>query len=575
MPRPSRRSRSAFPDEPFVMPNESDLHAFREEERARALEERALAMRTSVRDKTTFTSRVGGAVAAARAEANAAAADEDDDATGAAASTAKGPSAPAPTRRQPPETMTDFIAKKREIFLVQMALDTKHAEIRKLEERATRREEALARSERMLEEDAARFDAFLKENDLKVQEAIRQGELEAKRKNDKVQEIKRLNANITIARGELGKREERLNDCERYKEFLDGLTPPEFFEEQDEIRRGRRAARRAARQAKRDEHARMIQDAADLEAEIPVKEQLLAEATRRGRKAEEAARADLEASKEAASEARRRIPDTSPPPSPPNDDSDEDTPMYFVRPSQLPELFSRLEEKNLFLMQNGQEAEEALEHLRNKQREMEEAMDAETNALRAQIDDLRRAIAEREEKAAEFRSRDARDAAARKKPAKRTTASAPPGKSAGGAVAVGSNIPLEKLAERVGEVYSRCGFDYDPSMSTIQMLTQIESKLERCLAITDEMPETYVRESEKARERVRRGIQRLEKAEQDKAEAEERAAKSLERSLAPVKKKAGKPMMTRSLPPSRKKKIVKPQIDPEEAALMEFLATDF
>ena len=42
--------------------------------------------------------------------------------------------------------MTDFIAKKREIFLVQMALDTKHAEIRKLEERATRREEALARS---------------------------------------------------------------------------------------------------------------------------------------------------------------------------------------------------------------------------------------------------------------------------------------------------------------------------------------------------------------------------------------------------------------------------------------------
>ena len=179
--------------------------------------------------------------------------------------------------------------------------------------------------------------------------------------------------------------------------------------------------------------------------------------------------------------------------------------MYFVRPSQLPELFSRLEEKNLFLMQNGQEAEEALEHLRNKQREMEEAMDAETNALRAQVDDLRRAIAERRRRRRSFEAA-TRDAAARKKPAKRTTASAPPGKSAGGAVAVGSNIPLEKLAERVGEVYSRCGFDYDPSMSTIQMLTQIESKLERCLAITDEMPETYVRESEKARERVRAGF---------------------------------------------------------------------
>ena len=390
------------------MPNESDLHAFREEERARALEERALAMRTSVRDKTTFTSRVGGAAAAARAEANAAAADEDDDATGAAASTAKGPSAPAPTRRQPPETMTDFIAKKREIFLVQMALDTKHAEIRKLEERATRREEALARSERMLEEDAARFDAFLKENDLKVQEAIRQGELEAKRKNDKVQEIKRLNANITIARGELGKREERLNDCERYKEFLDGLTPPEFFEEQDEIRRGRRAARRAARQAKRDEHARMIQDAADLEAEIPVKEQLLAEATRRGRKAEEAARADLEASKEAASEARGGS-RTRPRPHRPRTTTVTRIRLCILFDRRNSPSSSRGWRRRIFsLMQNGQEAEEALEHLRNKQREMEEAMDAETNALRAQIDDLRRAIAEREEKAAEFRSRDAR-----------------------------------------------------------------------------------------------------------------------------------------------------------------------
>lgn len=40
-------------------------------------------------------------------------------------------------QRQPEkENMTEFIAKKREIFLVQMSLDTKRAEITKLEERA-------------------------------------------------------------------------------------------------------------------------------------------------------------------------------------------------------------------------------------------------------------------------------------------------------------------------------------------------------------------------------------------------------------------------------------------------------
>ncbi len=49
-----------------------------------------------------------------------------------AAALASGPS----SRRPEKENMTDFLAKKREIFLVQMSLDTKRAEITKLEERA-------------------------------------------------------------------------------------------------------------------------------------------------------------------------------------------------------------------------------------------------------------------------------------------------------------------------------------------------------------------------------------------------------------------------------------------------------
>merc|ERR1712196_2550 len=76
-------------------------------------------------------------------------------------------------RRREKENMADFIAKKREMFLVQMSLDTKREEIRKLEERAQQREEALRKSEQMLEEDAIRFDTFLKENDKKAHEAIK------------------------------------------------------------------------------------------------------------------------------------------------------------------------------------------------------------------------------------------------------------------------------------------------------------------------------------------------------------------------------------------------------------------
>ncbi len=67
-----------------------------------------------------------------------------------------------------------------------MALDTKREEIRKLEDKASMREDALKKSEQMLEEDAIRFDTFLKENDKKAHDAIKLAERETKLKQDKV-----------------------------------------------------------------------------------------------------------------------------------------------------------------------------------------------------------------------------------------------------------------------------------------------------------------------------------------------------------------------------------------------------
>lgn len=39
------------------------------------------------------------------------------------------------------------------------------------------------------------------------------------------------------------------------------------------------------------------------------------------------------------------------------EDSDDDYPLYFKNPDQLLEMFAGLEEKNLFLIQQGQDAE--------------------------------------------------------------------------------------------------------------------------------------------------------------------------------------------------------------------------
>jgi hypothetical protein len=59
------------------------------------------------------------------------------------------------------------------MFLLEYSLSVKRDEIKKLDEIARQREEAIKTSEKLLDENAARFDAFLKENNLKTMEATR------------------------------------------------------------------------------------------------------------------------------------------------------------------------------------------------------------------------------------------------------------------------------------------------------------------------------------------------------------------------------------------------------------------
>jgi hypothetical protein len=154
-------------------------------------------------------------------------------------------------RRQEKENMAEFLAKKRDMFLIQMSLDTKKQEIQmyyssisfssvsfssldsssrnRLEEKAQMKEDALKKSELMLEEDAMRFDAFLKDNDRKAHEAMQRADRETKRKQEKVAEIKRLNQEISKVENDMSKYEEKLTACLKYKEFLDKLTPPEYL----------------------------------------------------------------------------------------------------------------------------------------------------------------------------------------------------------------------------------------------------------------------------------------------------------------------------------------------------------
>ena len=131
-------------DNPFHVPVDEEVFALRDEEAQRKRAEREQAKQQHVWEKGV-KKNPSAAMMAELAGSDGSAALQQSKLNLVAAATRD--------RRKEKEHMGEFIAKKREMFLVQMSLDTKRAEIRKLEERAQQREEvrtAPARARRVL-----------------------------------------------------------------------------------------------------------------------------------------------------------------------------------------------------------------------------------------------------------------------------------------------------------------------------------------------------------------------------------------------------------------------------------------
>lgn len=448
-------------------------------------------------------------------------------------------------RRQEKENTADFVAKKREMFLVQMALDTKREEIRKLEEKAQMKEEALQRSEQMLEEDAMRFDAFLKENDKKAHDAIKRAEEETKRKQEKNQEIKRLTQQIQAVNSEMSKHREALEDCMRYKNFLDMLTPPEWFEQH--------------RRNREEKIAKMKKDSYDIKHK---------EWERTRRRLVEKHRKEVEARREAAKERNKKAHRTAAveedeeeepeqrlviPPAPRLEDEvvdlpeEEEVPMYFTEPQQLMDIFSALEEQNLFLIQNSQETEHTLEELRHAFADTKVTMDSHTGVLQMQIDELQQQLAAEDQR---LKTLQTKRTAASESATVTIKASGTTSKAAASAAATQNQVEKERLLadlnSKVRNVYDLCGFDASSKPSTLFMLSQMESKLEVLLQDIERMPVEYVIKAEKEKEKRRREHKRAQQQAQQERQQEERNRRAIERSMQAPKKRNGPPVMYRS-----------------------------
>lgn len=136
----------------------------------------------------------------------------------------------------------------------------------------------------------------------------------------------------------------------------------------------------------------------------------------------------------------------------------------------------------------------------------------------------------------------------------------------------GQTVTMEELVARVSEVYVQCGFDRDNSAGILQLLTNIEVRLDEYLQLVGRMPEEFVEATEKAREKERRTMAREQKIATSKREQEARLRRALERAQAPIHKKTGKTLMPRSHPIRKKVVQEEHKLNDEEVELNAFLA---
>ena len=357
------------------------------------------------------------------------------------------------------ENMVKVIEKKREMFLLQMNIDIKKEEIRKLEEYSHVREEGLKISEDMLEEDLKEFNKFWTKCKEQTHQAMKSSEDETKRKLKHTQKVAKLNDKKQAVFNSTQKSEELLNEYMRYKRFLDKLTPKEWLDNQ------RRRFELSQQRKGRTAPTQVTSQYTD---------------------------ADLMF------------------------DSDSETPdMYFTDPRQLMEVFGDLVEENLFLIQNIQEQEHALEEAKHMLTNFERESNVKLTTLRENEDRMQKGIEDKDHQCELMQER-----------LKKSVMSE------------NSALPnLKELEDKIREVYSS-SVD-ETAAGSLSMLTNIEQSIDSHLSLFNEITRldaAYISNEGRKREKQRREDAHIKTREAESQKAKEKSQKYMERSQNPAKK---------------------------------------
>uniref|UniRef100_A0A671Y3R5 Cilia- and flagella-associated protein 100-like n=1 Tax=Sparus aurata TaxID=8175 RepID=A0A671Y3R5_SPAAU len=393
--KPDKRWRKETPQSPFKVPESNNIFLQSISEKEDQKEETRKFLALPIDKKTAHTARMMAKLKKALVEQGEEEEEEEEDKEQEKVKSLKqvksGKVVQTPARRELKMAMMkrenimkdskqDLISMERQKAVLELSLMTKRSEILRMDKCIAKEEEKLKTLEKIIERDNLKFEEFLRENEKKSVEARTLFEREAKSKQNKNAEIKKLTAEIWTVQSELTKFEETLMDSKRYKELLFKLSPPEWQEAQK-----LKALKANGLSPKEDSSIEesSIRNGLDNEVSSPVKE--------------------LPSIRETSATSNTKS--TNPNPDSDSSEYEDEPELYFTDPQQLLDQVTELTEQNLSLIQASARAEGTLVEMRQLLETARKKIEKDEEQLKLQINDMNERVDKEKKRGAKLKQK--------------------------------------------------------------------------------------------------------------------------------------------------------------------------
>lgn len=120
---------------------------------------------------------------------------------------------------------TEFIQQKREIYIMQMVIDKKNDEIKRIENEIKRSEIELVKREQNILQETQDVKLLTTKCEIKLARARKKAEDATRRRVELIKQVKQVSNSIAMMNSKIYKNEDLLEAYNRYNDFLRNLTP--------------------------------------------------------------------------------------------------------------------------------------------------------------------------------------------------------------------------------------------------------------------------------------------------------------------------------------------------------------